>query len=379
MKIIAKFLPLLLLAFVACEKATDQKTVSDLKWETNWDEAVAAAKKEKQNLLVEFGTSWCPYCKYIEERVFPKPAVRERLEKLTLLYLDGDKVATQPLMQKHDIAGFPTFILFDPAGKELTRFNDINAASELVALLDHFKPEVTPADEVLLRPARYKEEAEALSSETLKKNLLQEAAAIIETRIADPNSLDEKTLRVTLDQHVDLLANIYQELGSWNKIAPAYLKAASLTETQIEQTGGIEKNSHLISTVAYFYRRGGKPENAIPFLKNAQQAFPEYWPLHSSFAKTYLETGELEKAKRYAQKALELADEIAKSKLSLLLAEIEMRMEDPAGAVTVLEEAKQYLLSQGTTARTGRSAKMLETIEKQIGEYESWNKKHSQN
>ena len=99
-------------------------------WTTDLDKALAKAKAEKKNVLVEFtGSDWCPPCIAMRKNVFSKKEfVDAASKKFILVELDfpkGDeevKKKNEPLAEKYKIEGFPTVILLSPNGKEFTRF-----------------------------------------------------------------------------------------------------------------------------------------------------------------------------------------------------------------------------------------------------------------
>jgi thiol:disulfide interchange protein len=99
-------------------------------WTTDLEKAFKQAKAEKKSVLVEFtGSDWCPPCIAMRKNVFSKKEfVSEASKKYVLVELDfpnGDKAVkekNQPYAEKYKIEGFPTVILFNPEGKEFTRF-----------------------------------------------------------------------------------------------------------------------------------------------------------------------------------------------------------------------------------------------------------------
>ena len=99
-------------------------------WSADLNKAFAKAKTEKKCVLVEFtGSDWCPPCIAMRNNVFSKKEfVTAAAKKFILVELDfpkGDKdlaEKNQPLADKYKIKGFPTVILFNPEGKEFTRF-----------------------------------------------------------------------------------------------------------------------------------------------------------------------------------------------------------------------------------------------------------------
>ncbi|MDB6078907.1 MAG: thioredoxin-like fold [Akkermansiaceae bacterium] len=99
-------------------------------WSPDLEKALAQAKAEKKQVLVEFtGSDWCPPCIAMRKNVFSKKEFVEKASKdYVLVELDfpnGDadlKKKNQPYAEKYKIEGFPTVILMSPEGKEFTRF-----------------------------------------------------------------------------------------------------------------------------------------------------------------------------------------------------------------------------------------------------------------
>ena len=124
-------------------------------WSSDLDKALAQAKKEKKQVLVEFtGSDWCPPCIAMRKNVFSKKEFVEAASKdyvlVELDYPKGDealKKKNDPLAKKYKIEGFPTVILMDPEGKEFTRFY----ASEFPKtdlFLKHLKESLEKKDQV---------------------------------------------------------------------------------------------------------------------------------------------------------------------------------------------------------------------------------------
>lgn len=101
-------------------------------WLTNYDAALAQAKKDQKPLLIDFtGSDWCPPCKMMEKEVFSSSAFQTFAAKnLVLLKADFPKrtplsaeqqKANEELASKFKIEGFPTLVVMDGNGKELAR------------------------------------------------------------------------------------------------------------------------------------------------------------------------------------------------------------------------------------------------------------------
>lgn len=101
-------------------------------WLTDYDTALAQAKKENKPLLIDFtGSDWCPPCKMMAKEVFASSTFQTFAAKdLVLLKADFPKLkplapeqqkANEELAQKFNIEGFPTLIVLNGEGKELAR------------------------------------------------------------------------------------------------------------------------------------------------------------------------------------------------------------------------------------------------------------------
>lgn len=81
---------------------------------------LADAAARGQPALVEFSADWCTSCKTIEREVFGDPRVARALEGVLLLRADVTRsdAAQRAFMQKHQVMGPPTLMLYGPQGSE---------------------------------------------------------------------------------------------------------------------------------------------------------------------------------------------------------------------------------------------------------------------
>jgi protein disulfide-isomerase len=101
-------------------------------WLTNYEAALAKAKKEKKSVLIDFtGSDWCGWCIRLKDEVFSKPEFIEwAKEHVVLLELDFPrnkklpeelKKQNEKLQQEFQVQGFPTIIFVDAKGKKVGR------------------------------------------------------------------------------------------------------------------------------------------------------------------------------------------------------------------------------------------------------------------
>jgi thioredoxin-related protein len=112
------------------EKAQEGKEHAEGGWLTDHAAALAAAKKDKRQVLMVFtGSDWCPPCKQLHSTVFESEAFKKWAEKrVVLLELDFPrskelpkelKEQNQKLQKEFNVSGYPTVIALDAKGKKL--------------------------------------------------------------------------------------------------------------------------------------------------------------------------------------------------------------------------------------------------------------------
>jgi len=131
---------LLALGLVACDSADKQQmppaAVADVAAEAeanldpakgiDWfpgsvDDAFALAKESGKPVYLYWGAAWCPPCHAISATIFKSPEFVERSRLFVPVYLDGDTEDAQAYGEKFGVLGYPTMIVFDSGGAEITR------------------------------------------------------------------------------------------------------------------------------------------------------------------------------------------------------------------------------------------------------------------
>lgn len=99
-----------------------------VKWSISLDQAKARAKTENKVIMVDFtGSKWCPGCIRMNKEVLSTKQFTDYAAK-NLVYVEADFAspayepsgADDPVI-KYGIEVFPTFLLLDSNGKEITR------------------------------------------------------------------------------------------------------------------------------------------------------------------------------------------------------------------------------------------------------------------
>jgi thioredoxin-like negative regulator of GroEL len=101
------------------------------------DAALKDAADRKVPLLIKFETDWCVPCKQMTEFVFSAKDVADAAAGVTCVVVDGD--ARKDLVEKYQVRGYPTGILFDPAGKEVARYSGYRSVKDMAAFFPKAK------------------------------------------------------------------------------------------------------------------------------------------------------------------------------------------------------------------------------------------------
>jgi thioredoxin-like negative regulator of GroEL len=85
------------------------------------DAAFAAARAEHKPVFVYWGAKWCPPCNQVKATLFNRRDFIERSRAFVPVYVDGDSPGAQKIGARFHVRGYPTMVLFNADGEEVTR------------------------------------------------------------------------------------------------------------------------------------------------------------------------------------------------------------------------------------------------------------------
>jgi len=128
-----------------------QGCAEELQWVTDLPKAQTMAKNENKLIFIDFnGSDWCPPCKELRSVLSSTAFANYARTNLVLVDIDFPHGKEQPeelkkanaaLSEKYNIEGFPTVIVLDSQGKELSRTVGFNgqSATQLIDELEKLK------------------------------------------------------------------------------------------------------------------------------------------------------------------------------------------------------------------------------------------------
>ena len=112
---------------------------NELKFEyvTNLKELKNIIKSSQAPIFIDFWASWCVNCKELENEVFTKDEIREKLNNFRLIKIDlsQNSIENQELMREYQIFGPPVLLIYNK-GELKSQITGLVSSDELLKSLN---------------------------------------------------------------------------------------------------------------------------------------------------------------------------------------------------------------------------------------------------
>jgi len=150
---------LLMAFYFSCSEKSKEKgeassgAVGNVKMWVQFDEGMKMVSKEKKPAVIDFYTSWCKWCKVMDEKTFSDPQVKSYLARnfvtirlnaedtRKMFEYEGKKMNSVQLTRHFGVRGYPSLAYLDNEGKLITVVPGYIPKDTFLPLLKYIKEE----------------------------------------------------------------------------------------------------------------------------------------------------------------------------------------------------------------------------------------------
>ena len=97
----------------------DSSSGDAINWVGSWPEAQKQASAADKLIMIDFYTDWCTWCKVLDQKTYPDPAVVKLASGIVSIKLNAEKEPGIELAKKYRVSGYPAIVFVDKTGKSV--------------------------------------------------------------------------------------------------------------------------------------------------------------------------------------------------------------------------------------------------------------------
>jgi thiol-disulfide isomerase/thioredoxin len=117
---------------IRVEHKKGQTQESGIRWGTDFDAALAIARRNRKPSLVHLGAEWCGPCKAMKTETYNQTQVQEALRDFVCL----DALEDEALEKRLGCSAYPTIVFLDSSGREVYRFSGYKTPEDFLEEVD---------------------------------------------------------------------------------------------------------------------------------------------------------------------------------------------------------------------------------------------------
>jgi tetratricopeptide (TPR) repeat protein len=265
MRNVSPLLTLALIASLSLSGCGKRELPSEISWFEDFQSGQTEAQRLGHNMLIDFYTDWCTWCKVLDDSVYTDPNFIQMSAEMVLVKIDAEKDTLNA--EKYGISGFPTVLLLKPDGSEIDRIYGYMPAPDFINQINLYLEGRETLEDYLARLEESPADIEVnytLAEKYEARSQHQKAA-----------SYYSKVLELDSGNQSGKADHALMNLGFSFYRQKEYQKAIEVNTEFVKRFPTSELKEDVIVYIPYFYAKWGKKEKALKLYNQYLQAYPE--------------------------------------------------------------------------------------------------------